>query len=106
MLSMLACQALSCVPGGVQPQPPAAAPSPDTVVVFRLSSMEVNKNLSLPAELLPYENARLYARIPGYVKTMKADLGDRVKKGQVLALIEAAEVNTKYQEFQSSLQAS
>lgn len=106
MLSMLACQALSCVPGGVQPQPPASVPSPDTVVVFRLSSMEVNKNLSLPAELLPYENARLYARIPGYVKTMKADLGDRVKKGQVLALIEAAEVNTKYQEFQSSLQAS
>jgi RND family efflux transporter MFP subunit len=78
----------------------------DTVQVFILHDTSVTKNIELPAELLPYEQSALYARVPGYVKEMKVDLGDQVHRGQTLALIEAPELKTKYAEFQSSLQVA
>src|SRR5450432_3971362 len=80
--------------------------TPDTVQVFILHDTSVVKNIELPAELLPYEQAALFARVQGYVKEMKVDLGDKVHRGQTLALIEAPELQTRYAEFQSSLQAA
>lgn len=87
---------------------PAAAPATtlDTVPVFVLHDTNVTKNIELPAELLPYEQAALFARVPGYVKDLKVDMGDKVRQGQTLAIIEAPELQTKYAEFQSSLQAA
>jgi len=87
-------------------QQTAAANAPDTVPVFILHDTGLTKNIELPAELLPYEQAALYARVQGYVKEMKVDIGDKVHRGQTLALIEAPELRTKYAEFQSSLQAA
>lgn len=106
-LTTLFCQLTACIDTESKKKDNAVAPpSTDTVVVFKLSSKEAVKNISLPAELLPYENAELYAKVQGFVKSMKVDIGDRVKKGQTLALVEAPEVNTKYQEFQFSIQAA
>jgi membrane fusion protein, multidrug efflux system len=87
---------------------PAAAPvnTLDTVPVFVLHDTNVTKNIELPAELLPYEQAALFARVQGYVKDLKVDMGDKVHQGQTLAVIEAPELQTKYAEFQSSLQAA
>lgn len=79
---------------------------PDTVPVFILHDTSVAKSIELPAELLPYEQSQLFARVQGYVKDMKVDLGDRVRRGQTLALIEAPELNTKQAEYQSELQAA
>jgi membrane fusion protein, multidrug efflux system len=79
---------------------------PDTVLVFILHNTAVTKNIELPAELLPYEQSQLFARVQGYVKEMKVDLGDRVRRGQTLALIEAPELNTKQAEYQSAIEAA
>lgn len=84
----------------------SAADMPDTVPVFILHDTAVAKNIELPAELLPYEQSALFARVQGYVKEMKVDLGDRVSRGQTLVVIEAPELQTRYAEFQSSLQAA
>jgi membrane fusion protein (multidrug efflux system) len=78
----------------------------DTVPVFILRDTSVTKSIELPAELLPYEQSQLYARVQGYVKDMKVDIGDKVHRGQVLALIEAPELNTKQAEYQSSVEAA
>ena len=83
-----------------------AVNTPDTVAVFILHDTSVAKNIELPAELLPYEQAALFARVQGYVKEIKVDLGDKVHRRQTLALIEAPELQTKYAEFESSLQAA
>jgi RND family efflux transporter MFP subunit len=86
----------------------AAAPAnvTDTVPVFVIHDTNVTKNIELPAELLPYEQAALFARVQGYIKDLKVDMGDKVRQGQTLAIIEAPELQTKYAEFQSSLQAA
>src|ERR1022692_1925304 len=78
----------------------------DTVPVFLLSQKKVEKKIELPAELLPYEQTELFAKVQGYIRDVKVDIGDYVSKGQTLAIIEAPEVNTKYAEFQTSLLAA
>jgi RND family efflux transporter MFP subunit len=39
------------------------------------------------AQVLPYEEADLYAKASGYLETINVDIGDKVRKGQVLAEI-------------------
>jgi membrane fusion protein (multidrug efflux system) len=75
----------------------------DTVPAFLLAQKKIKKKVELPAELLPYEQAELSAKVQGYIREMKVDIGDHVRKGQTLAVVEAPEVNTKYAEFQASL---
>jgi membrane fusion protein, multidrug efflux system len=92
-------------------QPDAAAASagaevPDTVPVFILGSDTLKKTVELPGELIPYEQADLYAKVQGFVRAMKVDIGDHVKKGQTLAIIEAPEVNTRFSEAEAALQAA
>jgi len=53
--------------------------------------------------LLPYEETVLFAIVQGYVKEVKVDIGDQVRRGQTLAVIAAPEVNTRYAEFQTAL---
>ena len=84
----------------------AMANTTDTVPVFVLHDTNVIKNIELPAELLPYEQAELFARVQGYIKDLKVDMGDQVRRGQTLAVIDAPELRTKYAEFEASLQAA
>lgn len=82
------------------------AASEDTVLVFLLKSDMLIKTVELPGELTPYEQTDLYAKVSGFVKTMKVDIGDRVHKGETLAIIEAPEVNTQFTQAESSIQAA
>jgi membrane fusion protein (multidrug efflux system) len=98
--SLIGCQ------NNTRPSVAAPANAQDTVPVLILHDTNLIKSIELPAELLPYEQAALSARVQGYVKDLKVDMGDRVRRGQTLAVIDAPELQTKYAEFQASLQAA
>ncbi len=83
-----------------------AAASVDTVQTFLLKTDTLKKTVELPGELIPYLQTDLYAKVQGYVQTMKVDIGDRVRKGQTLAVIEAPEVNTQVTQSLAALQAA
>ena len=51
----------------------------DTVQVFLLRTDTLKKSVELPGELQPYFQTDLYAKVQGYVREMKVDLGDRVR---------------------------
>ncbi|WP_454829386.1 efflux RND transporter periplasmic adaptor subunit [Pseudoxanthomonas wuyuanensis] len=57
-----------------------------------------NYELRLPARAVAGESAQLYPRATGYVSERRADLGDRVEAGQVLAVISAPEVDQSVRE--------
>jgi RND family efflux transporter MFP subunit len=78
----------------------------DTAQVFLLRSDTANKTVELPSELLPYLQTDLSAKVQGYVKEIKVDIGDQVHKGQTLAIIEAPEVNTQVSQSEAALQAA
>jgi membrane fusion protein (multidrug efflux system) len=85
---------------------PNDAPAIDTVPVFLLRADTLKKTVELPGELIPYEQTDLYAKVSGFVRTMQVDIGDRVRKGQTLAIIEAPEVNTQFVQAESAIQAA
>jgi len=96
----------ACGNNGKQPEAAAQGTVQDTVAVFILQPDTARKTVELPAELLPYEQAALYAKVQGFVRVMKADLGDRVKKGQTLAVIEAPEIDSRFAESAAALQSA
>ena len=67
----------------------------DTKSAFILKKQAVSNTLQLPAELLPYESAEIHPKVEGYVQRVFVDIGDRVKKGQLLIQLEAPEVNAR-----------
>lgn len=94
--------------GCQQPAVKQAPPKPavDSVPVFLLEKQPVNKQISFPAELIPYERAEIYAKVSGYIKSLKADLGDHVQKGQVLAILDAPEMIANYAQAKADVQAA
>jgi HlyD family secretion protein len=79
-------------------QETAKGPSPsamrvDTVRVARADLQRVSE--AFPAELMPYETTDLYAKVAGFVKEMRVDYGDRVHKGDVLALLWVPELEVE-----------
>ncbi|MBL7724799.1 MAG: efflux RND transporter periplasmic adaptor subunit [Chitinophagaceae bacterium] len=78
----------------------------DSVKVFVLTLDSAKKTLSLPGELDPNENVQIRAKIQGYIRKLNVDIGSKVSKGQVLALIDAPEINSRVQEFNEKIKAA
>ena len=57
--------------------------------VKMLDSYKVSRDF--PGKLLPSEQSRLAFEIPGKIKSLNVDVGDKVKKGQVLAELDDRE---------------
>jgi membrane fusion protein, multidrug efflux system len=75
---------------------PAAYSVPDSVGVFILKKETVTKNLLLPAELHPLERAEIYAKVGGYVRELRVDIGDHVNRNDILVILDAPEVTADY----------
>ncbi len=48
-----------------------------------------------PGTIQAYESVRLFAKVPGFLKKQNVDIGDRVKAGQVLAVLDVPELETQ-----------
>ncbi len=59
--------------------------------------------LELPGRLEAYSRAPIYARVSGYLKSWKYDIGARVKAGQVLAEIETPDLDQQLQQARADL---
>lgn len=59
--------------------------------------------LELPARVEAWTRAPLNARVSGYLKSWKADIGSKVKAGQLLAEIETPELDQQLSQAQSEL---
>ena len=60
----------------------------------------------LPGDVKAWYEAAVYARVGGYLKSWNFDIGAQVKKGQVLADIDAPEVDAQLSAAQARLRAT
>jgi membrane fusion protein (multidrug efflux system) len=67
------------------------------VDVVEATQAPTERQLSLVGEARPYASVTLYAKVSGYLKEVKVDKGDVVKKDQLLAVIESPEIDKDYQ---------
>ena len=74
-----------------------------TVTTAKPSLSGAGDELVLPGNVMAYVEAPIYARTSGYVKAWYTDIGARVKKGQLLALIEAPELDRQLNQAQADL---
>jgi RND family efflux transporter MFP subunit len=58
---------------------------------------------SLPGRLEAYTQAQMYARVSGYVKDWQADIGTPVKSGQLLAEIDAPDLDQQIMQAEANL---
>jgi RND family efflux transporter MFP subunit len=60
-------------------------------------------HLTLPGDVSPMQQTALYAQITGYLKEWRVDIGDHVKKGDLLAVIDAPLVDANLQQAEATL---
>lgn len=77
---------------------------PLRVVVERPTPVEGEQTVELPGTLEPWEDALLYARVTGYLKSVSVDIGSVVKAGEVLATIVVPEMDAQLQSAQAQLE--
>src|SRR6266436_9853644 len=73
---------------------PSAAPAapPIAVQLIQPKRGPITRFVTLPGEIKPYQEATLYAKVAGYLKTIPVDKGDRVNEGALIADLEAPEL--------------
>jgi RND family efflux transporter MFP subunit len=62
-----------------------------------------HQTLTLPGNIQPFNRAAIYARVNGYVKMWDHDIGRSVKAGQVLATIDAPDLDQQLSQAKATL---
>ncbi|HEY2677339.1 MAG TPA: efflux RND transporter periplasmic adaptor subunit [Steroidobacteraceae bacterium] len=73
------------------------------VAIAAPSSVENRTGLDLPGRLEAYIRAPIYARVPGYLKSWKYDIGSRVKAGELLAEIDTPDLDQQLMQARADL---
>ena len=73
------------------------------VNVARVTRSSQKTSLVLPGNIQAVTEAPVLARASGYIRKRYADIGDRVKEGQVLAEIEAPELDQQIKQAQAAI---
>jgi RND family efflux transporter MFP subunit len=73
------------------------------VAIVTPSSAEHSSGLDLPGRLQAYINAPIYARVPGYLKSWKYDIGSKVKAGDLLAEIDTPDLDQQLRQARAAL---
>lgn len=74
-----------------------------TVAVVNPKPGASSESITLPGNIVGWYEAPMYARVTGYVKMWYKDYGDRVKKGDILAEINAPDLDAEYAQAKADL---
>ena len=74
-----------------------------TVALAQLTPGGTHQTLTLPGTIQPYNRAAIFARVNGYVKSWDHDIGSSVKAGQVLATIDAPDLDQQLSQANATL---
>ncbi len=75
-----------------------------TVRAVKPTHTPASFDFSLPGSAEPLTTATLYARVNGYLKRRLADIGDRVQEGQLLAEIDAPDIEAQLSQIRAQLE--
>ena len=74
-----------------------------TVAVVLPDARVLKATIDLPGRLEAYSRAPIFARVSGYLKNWNADIGAKVKAGQVIAEIEAPDLDQQLLQARADL---
>src|SRR5688500_848874 len=78
--------------------------SPSSVETTKVVAKALEKVVTIPGDLTPYQGVNLNARVSGFVESLAVDRGSWVKRGHVLATISAPELRAQRAEAEAKVQ--
>ncbi|MDQ2711476.1 MAG: efflux RND transporter periplasmic adaptor subunit [Acidobacteriota bacterium] len=75
------------------------------VAITKVSRKPTARSLTISAELVPFQEIDVFAKESGYVSKLLVDYGSRVKKGQLMAVLEIPEMQALLQEDQAAIKS-
>jgi membrane fusion protein (multidrug efflux system) len=96
------CLLTACGGNPAEKAVPQGLPEKPVVKLITLKLEPISNKLNLTGEIIPFDRANIYARTPGYVKEVKVDIGSKVRKGQVLCILDAPELKAAQAQSQSN----
>jgi RND family efflux transporter MFP subunit len=81
---------------------PKAAGLPTAEVVVAKRGLLAN-SLNLAGQFQPYQEIDVHAKVSGYVRKIDVDIGDRVRAGQTLAVLEIPELDAQLKGTQAEV---
>jgi RND family efflux transporter MFP subunit len=92
LVGVLAFAASSCQNSQkVEARMPENAEVP-TVAVAKAATQDLSHSVKLTAEFKPFQEIDVMAKVAGYIKQIRVDVGDRVRQGELLAILEIPEM--------------
>jgi RND family efflux transporter MFP subunit len=74
-----------------------------SVGVTKVGRKTLERQLTVSSELVPFQEVDVYAKESGYVRDLLVDYGTRVKKGQVMAVLEIPELEVQLQQDDAAI---
>lgn len=104
----LAVLAVACGPTRSATRRRASGPTGDvpSVTVTRVKTGVLDREITLPGSVRAYQEATIYAKVAGYLKSIAVDRGDRVRAGQVLAELEVPEIQAEIGKLKAEVDAA
>src|SRR5258706_11284475 len=87
-------------------EPPKQPTPPVPVQIVQPKHGPITRFVTLPGEIKPYQQATLYAKVAGYLKTIAVDKGDRVTEGKLLAEIEVPELIAERSRYKAEVEVA
>jgi membrane fusion protein, multidrug efflux system len=106
VFSGLVVGALALAASGAAAAPPANPAPVVEVKVKRPQRGEIVRYITLPGTVRANQQATLYAKVAGYLKSIAVDKGDSVNAGQDLAEIEVPELLADRRRFQAEVEVA
>lgn len=103
LLSLIGWRLFSTVQAKATLREDTLAAAKPTVLISSPSKGEGTENLVLPGTVQAWAEAPIHARTSGYLKRRLVDIGDTVKAGQLLAEIDAPEVDQQLRQAEAEL---
>jgi RND family efflux transporter MFP subunit len=74
------------------PNHPLVAAGEIPAAVTRVERRSLDNTLTIAGEFKPFQDVDVHAKVAGYIRKIYVDVGDRVKEGQTLAVLEIPEL--------------
>lgn len=75
-----------------------------TVLTAQSVRGSASRKINLTGELRPYKATTLYSKVGGYLSKITVDVGDRVRAGQLIAEVQAPELESEYKSTVSEME--
>lgn len=79
------------------------APATITVETAKPDRRDLLDQIELAGTVVPDEQVNVYARLSGYLKSIEVDIGATVRRGQIIAVLDAPELESQLQERRAGL---